>query len=247
MKIQLFFLTAILFGIVACAAETQFRLPELKGVEAGPVKDGQEIAACAAVFPDGGYRGHGGKGGWQFVHSIDFTMRDGSGTTVIGVTSLSGNDIECALMTVEGLTLFEAVFGHDNSIEVRRAVPPFDRPGFAAGLINDIRAIFQPPPGSMETGQLQSRLQPQSPGTTAVCRYRDGSNGVVGVVDVLPEVDGCWQIKSYTSDLVMKRSITGLSCRKRGFSRIPDHILLKIYGQTGYTLKMTLISADNIK
>jgi hypothetical protein len=63
----------------------------------------------------------------------------------------------------------------------------------------------------------------------------------------LPEVDGCWQIKSYTSDLVMNRSITGLSCRKRGPSRIPDHILLKTYGQTGYTLKMTLISADNIK
>jgi hypothetical protein len=242
MKIQLLFLSALLFGIVACAAETQFRLPELKGV-----KDGQEIAACAAVFPDGGYRGHGGKGRWQFVHSIDFTMKDGSGTTVIGVTSLSGKDIECALMTVEGLTLFEAVFGHDQRVEVRRAVPPFDRPGFATGLINDIRAIFQPPPGSMETGQLQSQLQPQSPGITAVCRYRDGSNGVVGVVDVLPDVDGCWQIKSYTSDLVMNRSITGLSCRKRGPSRIPDHILLKTYGQTGYTLKMTLISADNIK
>jgi hypothetical protein len=242
MKIHLLFLSAILFGIVACAAETQFRLPELKGVEAG-----REIATCAAVFPAGGY---GVKGGWQFVHSIDFTMRDGSGTTVIGVTSLSGKDIECALMTVEGLTLFEAVFGHDKSIEVRRAVPPFDSPEFATGLINDIRAIFQPPPGSMVTGQLQLQLQPQSAGTTSVCRYRDGSHGVVGVdgvVDVLPDVDGCWQIKSYTPDLVMNRSITGLSCRKRGSSRIPDHILLKTYGQTGYTLKMTLISADNIK
>jgi hypothetical protein len=234
MKIHLLLLSAILFGIVGCAAETQFRLPELKGVE-----DGREIDACAAVFPYGGY---GGKGRWQFVHSIDFTMRDGSGTTVIGVTSLSGKDIECALITVEGLTLFEAVFGHDKSIEVRRAVPPFDRPGFATGLINDIRAIFQPPPGSMETGQLQ--LQPQSAGATSACRYRDGSDGVV---DVLPDVDGCWQIKSYTSDLVMNRSIAGLSCRKRGFGRIPDYILLKTYGQTGYILKMTLISADNIK
>jgi hypothetical protein len=234
MKIHFLFLSAILFGIVACAAETNFRLPELKGVE-----DGREIDACAAVYPDGEY---GGKGRWQFVHSIDFAMKDGSGTTVIGVTSLSGKDIECALITVEGLTLFEAVFGHDKSIEVRRAVPPFDRPGFATGLINDIRAIFQPPPGSMETGQLQ--LQPQSAGATSACRYRDGSDGVV---DVLPDVDGCWQIKSYTSDLVMNRSIAGLSCRKRGFGRIPDYILLKTYGQTGYILKMTLISADNIK
>jgi hypothetical protein len=240
MKIHLLFLSAILFGIVGCAAETQYRLPELTGVE-----DGREIDACAAVFPIGESGGYGGKGRWQFVHSIDFTMKDGSGATVIGVTSLCGKNIECALMTVEGLTLFEAVFSHDESIEVRRAVPPFDRPEFAAGLINDIRAIFQPPPGSVETGQYQ--LQPQPAGVTSVCRYRDGSNGVVGVVDVLPEVDGCWQINSYTSDLVMKRSITGLSCSKRGFSRIPDHILLKTYGQTGYTLKMTLISADNLK
>jgi hypothetical protein len=45
----------------------------------------------------------------------------------------------------------------------------------------------------------------------------------------------------------MNRSIAGLSCRKRGFGRIPDYILLKTYGQTGYILKMTLISADNIK
>ncbi len=50
------------------------------------------------------------KGRWQFVHSIDFTMGDGAGATVVGVITLNEKDIECALFTLEGLTLFEAVF-----------------------------------------------------------------------------------------------------------------------------------------
>ena len=67
------------------------------------------------------------------------------------------------------------------------------------------------------------------------------------MVDVLPDVDDCWQIKSYTPDLTMDRSIVGRSCRKKGSSLIPDYLELKTYGQTGYTLKMTLITADNFK
>ena len=110
--------------------------------------DGQGKDSCAAVFP---------QGKWQFAHAIDFAMRDGSGTPVIGVTSLTGNDIDCALITVEGLTLFEAAFHHDGSIEVRRAVPPFDGPDFAKGMIADIRAIFQPPTGSMRMGQTSRK------------------------------------------------------------------------------------------
>lgn len=222
MKQQLFYLPVLLFVLVACAAVPQPRLPELTAAEDGQGKD-----ACAAVFP---------KGKWQFAHAIDFAMRDGSGTPVIGVTSLTGNDIDCALITVEGLTLFEAAFHHDGSIEVRRAVPPFDGPEFAKGLIGDIRAIFQPPTGRMRIGQIA--------GTTSVCRYVDVGGSVV---DVLPDVGDCWQIKSYTSDLKMDRSIVGRSCREKGSSLIPDYLELKTYGQTGYTLKMTLITADNFK
>lgn len=217
----LLYLPALLFFLVACAAGPQAPLPELTDTDEGQGEDG-----CSAVFP---------QGKWQFVHAIDFVMKDRSGTPVIGVTSLTDDGIDCALITIEGLTLFEAAFLHNGSIEVRRAVPPFDGPDFAKGLIVDIRAIFQQPTGSMKMGQVA--------GKTAVCRYID--QGLV--VDVLPDVDDCWQIKSYTSDLKIDRSIDGRSCRKKGSNLIPDYLELQTYGQAGYTLKMTLITADNFK
>lgn len=223
MKLHFLFLSLILVLLSGCSAKLQNNLPELSGAE-----NVESRHACAAVFPDGR---------WQFVHSIDFTMNNGGGTTVIGVTTLAENGIECALITVEGFTLFEAVYGEAQSFKVDRAVPPFDDPEFAKGLIRDIRAIFQPPVGSMvKTGQVADGA--------SVCRYenKDGR-----LTDVLPDVDDCWQINSYSSGLIMDRSVIGRSCRKKGNGYIPDHLHLKTFGQTGYSLKMTLISADNFK
>lgn len=222
MKRRLLCLSVALFGLVACAGEQRLRPPELTGME-----DGRETQACAAVFPEGK---------WQFVHSIDFAMPDGSGSAVLGVTNLAGDDLECALITVEGLTLFEAVFRHDGSTQVRRAVPPFDGPEFAKGLLRDIRMIFQPPPGIMTAG---GRLPDGSP----VCRYIGADEGLV---DVLPESDGCWQIRSYTADKQPDRTIVGRSCRQQDAHPIPDNLELQAYGLAGYTLKMTLIRAERL-
>lgn len=222
MKFQLIYLTLLLVCLVSCAKGPQSRLPELTAIEYG-----QKTNGCAAVFPEGN---------WQFAHTIDFTLENGSGTPVIGITSVNGNDIDVALITVEGLTLFDAVFHHDGSSEVRRAVPPFDGPEFAGGLIGDIRAIFQSPIGSMAMGQIE--------GGTSTCRYTSAEGRVV---DVLLDGSDCWQIKSYTPELIMDRSIVGRSCKKKGSSLIPDYLELKTYSQPGYTLKMTLITADNIK
>ena len=220
MKIRYLFFIIALVCLTGCATP-QARLPEL--IATG---DGQESQDCAAVFP---------QGKWQFAHTIDFNMGNGAGTPVIGVTSLKGNVIAVALVTVEGLTLFDAVFHGDGTTEVRRAVPPFDGPDFAKGLIGDIRAIFQPPVGTMTMGQIA--------GTTQVCRY-SGPEG--RVVDVLAGEDDCWQIKSYNSELTMDRSIVGRSCKKKGSYLIPDYLELKTYGQIDYTLKLTLITADKL-
>ena len=228
MRQYILYLILLPFLFSGCATEKQLHLPELAGVHA--VHDGLGAEACLAVFP---------KGNWQFVHSIDFSMRSGSGTTVVGVTTLTGNDITCALVTVEGLTLFLADFHQDNSFVVQRAVPPFDTDEFALGMMGDIRAIFQPPPASNPGSSTVK--QGQLAGSRAVCRYQ-GEDG--GVVDVLPTVHDCWQINSYTPDLTMTRSIVGQSCRKYESLSIPDYLILKTYGQTGYTLKMKLISAD---
>ncbi len=221
------YMFTLAFLLSGCAVEKQLRLPEL--VPASAPYDVNHSEACADVYP----QGH-----WQFVHSIDFSMRDGSGTTVVGITTLTGNDISSALVTVEGLTLFAADFHQDNSFKIQRAVPPFNTDEFAKGMMADIRAIFQQPAGDHKV--LQGRLA----GSIPVCRYVDAKGGVV---DVLPNVDDCWQIKSYTPDLTMNRLIIGQSCRKNDSISIPDYLELTTYGRTGYTLKMKLISAEKIK
>ncbi len=61
-----------------------------------------------------------------------------------------------------------------------------------------------------------------------------------------PMLMAAGRLKSYNPNLVLDRSIIGRSCRKIGSGLIPDTIELKTFGRTGYTLKMTLISADII-
>jgi len=222
-------LLLILVVLAGCAGEKQARLPVLQLEELVVIQPNDQ---CAAVFP---------QGKWQFVHSIEFTMKNGAGSTVIGVTNLTGTDIECALLTVEGLTLFEAIYHGKKSIEIRRAVPPFDQPGFAAGLLDDIRAIFLPPAGL----KLQVR---QLADGSSVCRYQESMRDAGDrVVDVLLDGDDCWEIKGYNADLIMDRSIIGRSCTKNGSSFIPEFLELQSYGRNGYTLKMTLLHAEIIQ
>ena len=217
-----FLLPVLLICLAGCAAERQPLLPELTAI-----RDVTWAKRCDSVFP---------RGRWQFVHSIDFSMQDGSGGTVVGVTSLAGNEIACALMTVEGFTVFEAVLREGKGLEVQRAVPPFDKPAFAEGLMRDVRLIFLAPSAkNMQYGGAA--------GNAPVCRYTE-ANG--RVIDILPTADDCWQIKTYTSDLTMDRAIIARSCQKTGASLIPEHLELRGFGKAGYTLKMTLISAENL-
>lgn len=221
MKLHIFCLSAMMILLTGCAVEKQRHLPNLSLAPAM-----EETSCSATVFP---------QGQWQFIHAIDFSMKNGSGTAVFGVTSLSRNTIDCALVTIEGLTLFEAAYEEEKGLEIRRAVPPFDNLLFAEGLMQDLRSIFQPPAGSMQTGQIH--------GAIAVCRYADDKGRVT---DVLPETDDCWQINSYNSEMTLDRSITGRSCKNNGSAQIPENLELNSYGQSGYTLKMTLIRADKL-
>lgn len=161
-------------------------------------------------------------------------MKDGPGPPLIGVTTIDGDTLGCALVSVEGLTLFEALYPEDAGVVIRRAIAPFDKPAFAAGLIGDIRAIFQPPTADLV-------MTGQGAGTTSVCRYKKAGSGVV---DIEFAAGDCWRIKQYGPDLLLQRTIIGRSCSKPGSVRIPDYLELKTYGRNGYTLKMTLIRAD---
>lgn len=208
--------------LAGCAPQYPVYLPEF----AAPVNEVGHNA-CAAVFP---------RGRFQFVHSIEFAMADGPVSTVIGVTSLAGDEISCALLTVEGLTLFAAVFKTGAEPEVRRAVPPFDRPGFARGLMADVRTIFvQPPAEDVLYGKLADN--------TLVCRSTaaDGQ-----VTDIMPAGDGCWRITTYTPERVIDRSVVARSCRKNGGALIPDYLELTGFGREKYTLKMKLLTAEEL-
>ncbi len=233
MKLFWIFLPLLLVFLPSCAAE-QYIIPGLVG--------GQEIGrdhSCNELFPQGNY---------HFVHSIDFSMENGAGSTVIGITTLSGTSFECALVTVEGFTLFQAVYRGEEGLEVLRAVPPFDNPGFAEGLVDDIRALFLPP------ASITTRKGTFA-GGDSVCRHIDEDGRVV---DLLlqkvgeDETDGCWQVNYYGADLTLERTISGYQCKKIGSSLIPEFLKLKSYahgglgGKRGYSLKMKLIRVDNL-
>jgi len=214
-------LFAMLLSLTACTKLQSIQLPELT------ISQNQlENQFCTQSFP---------AGNWQFVHAIDFTMGNDAGSTVIGVTTLTETTIASALITIEGLTLFEAIYKHNN-IEIKRALAPFDKPGFAQGLLKDVQAIFLPPAGSeVQIGELTD--------ATPICRYTAAHGAVT---DILFAGD-CWQLKSYTSERLPERSIIGRSCRKEGELLLPEHLVLNTFGPTGYTLKMTLITADKFQ
>lgn len=221
MKTTLPLLISIVLFLAGCAAREAAPPPllELSG-EGGP-------SSCEALYT---------KGRWNFVHSIDFSMKNVSGSTVIGVCEIGEKSIQAALLTLEGFTLFEASGEGSGTVEVQRAVTPFDKPGFAAGLLETLAAVFRRPEAvSIQSGQLEDGQ--------LVCRYL-GQGGKV--VDVLPEGGDCWQRKEY-SGKTMERVIVGRNCKREKGQLIAERLELQTFGKTGYTLNMRLISADRLK
>lgn len=220
MRRLLLCLTAALL-VASCTTGKRQLLPDL-----APMSDRSGIQGkCTAMFPEGR---------WQFVHTIAFQMANGGDGTALGVVVLAGREINCALMTVEGLTLFEARSADGEALQVMRAVPPFDNREFAAGLMRDIRTIFFQPAGEGHYGRL--------PGNAPVCRYIAAGQ----VTDILPREDGCWRLDTY-SDRVRTRSIQTRSCKTVDTAILPEFLELVADGPAGYTLNMHLVSAERLQ
>jgi hypothetical protein len=220
MKIH-FFAPALALLLTGCGVSTQ-QLQPLTSDLTGTAR--QEAARrCAAVFP---------QGKWQFVHSIEFSMADGSGSSMLGVTVLDTDSLSCALMTTEGFTLFEARM--TDTLQVLRAVPPFDKPEFAKGLMRDVQAIFIRPRGqNQQYGKLTDSMN--------CCRTTAIDSRLT--TDVLFTENNCWQINTFDNQQKMIRSITARSCKEIGSTVIPDQLDLTVPSPAGYTLKMTLVDA----
>ena len=185
------------------------------------------LQTCQRLFP---------KGKWQFVHSIEAVMPGGQKGLVMGVTVISSRDktAHCVLMTIEGLVVFDARY--DRELVINRAVAPFDREGFAAGLISDIQLIFFIPQGPL----LEAGNDPKG---ASVCRYQspDGQ-----FVDLVIDADHTRHIRQYTAQRRLRRTVDVFFTKPEsdgGGPDFPDRLELTAHGVAGYTLVMDLVEA----
>ena len=213
-------LLIILFQTISCAGSP------------GPVPIKRPLALdtdrhCTSPFPDRA---------WNLVHSIHAALPNGGNAVMLGVTAIDPKTgiIECVIMTVEGLVLFDARY--DRQIVIHRAIPPFDATGFARGLINDIKLIFFPPDGSLIASGI-------SDDGSFVCRYKTTSGMIV---DIITHKDHPWKIRQYDHDFRLIRSLKTYpdsegSTEKR--HAIPGRLELTAYGPSQYSLTLKLIEA----
>jgi len=203
---------------VACAG-----LPEIH--QSGDHAAAHEGAACERIFP---------KGQWQFTHAIEARPPGGSQQTMIGVIRMSHRDrsFECAMMTLEGLVLFEAHYDGRN-IAIRKAVPPLDTPGLAQGLVADILLVFFPP-------QQRPTASGTLPDRSEICRYAVEDRGTQ---DIIVHADGRWEIRRYSANKRLTRTITTDGSQTGNTHGFPSLLELKAHSPAGYELKMRLVEA----
>jgi len=183
-------------------------------------------AACAAIFP---------RQAWRMVHTIQTDFPGGRKGVMLGVVSLAPdeNSVACALLSIEGLRLFEA--HDDGTLTIRRALPPFDRPALANGMMQDIRLIFFRP----EAPSLKSGMMPSGePG----CRYTLAD----GIQDIVRKPSGEIVIHRYDGNNRLIRRVTITHCHPAGAAgneAVPCRILLEAFHPVHYQLELDLVEA----
>jgi len=188
-----------------------------------------DCATCPRVFP---------QGSWQFVHEILFRFPAGQGR-FLGIVSFDDQELRCALTTLEGLTIFAArapVHAWSNgTIQVERALPPLDKPGFAAGLIADLRLLFTAPAGTPRCGAGASARAGEK-----LCRWQDAGT----ITDVaISQEDGCWSIQAFRDGRLV-RTARASDCAAHDGYALAGGISLRATGGADYELTMRLISAE---
>ena len=182
-----------------------------------------EAFAPGAVFPEGR---------WQLLHAIHSELPGGRTFVMLGLTVVSspGRSCRSVLMTLEGFVVFDGE--HDGGLTVHRALPPFDSPHFADGLMEDIRLVFFAPEGPVVArGALD--------GGGPVRRHRLPDGGTVDV-ELLPGAD--WRIRRYDASETLTRTVRARHGPndQHGF---PESIELTASGGQDYRLTMTLLEA----
>jgi hypothetical protein len=171
---------------------------------------------------------------YQLIHAIEIRAAGNTQGAIIGITVADpfNRFISSAIMTAEGMVLFEAQSEGEKLI-VHRALPPFDSGDFAKNLIDDIKLIFFPPQGLLQQkGNLPD-------GSTA-CRWQEENADIIDVIANMPEIT---EIQRYSSCGSLKRHIKLTKTAGNAYARIE----LQGSEMVNYTLLMTLIEAQKAK
>ena len=100
----------------------------------------------------------------RLIHAIEAGTGGETKAVMIGVTVADPvlRTLSCAIVSPEGLSLFEGSFG-PSGMTVSRALPPFDAPDFASGMMEDMNLIFFCAPGCAETKRSFERRRNRLP------------------------------------------------------------------------------------
>ncbi len=178
----------------------------------------QILRQCSSIFPPGP---------WQATHVIEASLPLGNETSLIGVVAAARNpsEFQTALVTEEGIVLFDAVY-RSGTVETRRAVPPIDPNGFGRAMIGDIRLLLFKPRGALtEVGQLKTG--------ESVCRWRDGDE----TVDVIVSGGRVVRLLRFDSGSLARAVKVG-ETDARG---LPSEAWLETTGMIGYSLHLKLL------
>lgn len=168
---------------------------------------------------------------YQLIHAIEITAAGNVQGGIIGITVAdpSTRFVSSAIMTAEGMVLFEAQSGGEK-LSVLRALPPFDSGDIAKNMIDDIKLIFFPPQGLM---QQKGNL----PDGSIACRWQEANGDFIDVIANTPEIT---EIKKYSACGSLKRHIKLTRTLGNAYSSIQ----LRGSEMVDYTLLMTLIEAQ---
>lgn len=222
MKRLLFLIMALLL-VAGCG-----QLPKIVPLS-DPLSDNSDFL-LTKVFPTGR---------WQLTHTIEATVPGGvKKSALIGVSVLSSADrsVSCALMTVEGFVLFAGRYAA-GTLTVERAVSPFDRQGFAKGLLDDLILLFFKPDQPL----LMSGIFTDG---GRVTRFHSPEGEVT---DVVVSGGDRYEIHKYSSGQSLERSIEArglvpLSETSTSAAFAAD-LTLRRQGLLGYELHMRLVEA----
>jgi hypothetical protein len=178
-----------------------------------------ELPGCYAVFP---------AEPWESVHRLEATIR-GDSFLALGVTKGEPSErrLQSLLLTSEGFILFDAE-RRENGMDVKKAVPPFDSPAFARGLMEDVALLFLPP-------QVKPRIWGKESNGTMSCKWKDADGSHT---ELTGSMEAGWRIlRQDKKGKVIKEMflngpfVNGLASR----------IELRAFEPAPYRLRMTLL------